>query len=79
MKLQSVHPYPVSVSANGFPTNFVRNLTPSGKYQIARVLVPGGSAENDFELLFEGAQHECEEFLRDKIDEEFPGLMQQAH
>lgn len=78
MKLESAPKFPVSVSANGFPTNFVRNQTPSGKWQIARVLLPGGPAENDLELLFEGSREDCEEFLYGKIEEEFPGLLEQS-
>ncbi|HET9130589.1 MAG TPA: hypothetical protein VFO86_06565 [Terriglobia bacterium] len=77
MKLQSVPPYPAGISANGIPTNFVRNLTPSGQYQIAPVLLPGGPAENDFELLIEGSREECEKFLSAKIEEKFPGLLGQ--
>ena len=77
MKLQSVPPFPSNVVANRIPTNFVRNVTPDGKYQIARVLTGGGPAENDFELLFEGGQADGEQFLSDIIDREFPGLMNQ--
>ena len=78
MKLESAPLYPVIVSAKGIPTNLVRNLTPSGKWQIARVVVPGGPAESDFDLLFEGSQQECERFLRERVDKEFPGLISQV-
>jgi hypothetical protein len=76
MKLQSASPqYPSHVVANGIPTNFVRNVTPEGEYQVARVLIGGGPAENDFELLFAGSRVGAEEFLRQIIEKEFPGLL----
>ena len=78
MKLQSVAPYPINVLANGFPTNFVRNLTPDGKYQIARILKPGGADEAESEILFEGSQDEAEAFLRAQIEKDFPGLLSQC-
>jgi hypothetical protein len=68
MKLQSQVPqYPSSVVANGIFTNFVRNLTPDGKYQIAKVLNADG---REYEVLFEGSQPEGEQFLRDLVDRE---------
>ncbi|MFI5118171.1 MAG: hypothetical protein ACHP8B_15880 [Terriglobales bacterium] len=73
-KLNSVPPYPSMVIANGLPTKFVRNVTPDGKFQIASV-----KAENDFEVLYEGISREDgEEILRQKVEEEYPGLMNQA-
>jgi hypothetical protein len=78
MKLQSSPPYPSNISANGIPTNLVWNLTPSGSFQIARVLKPGGPAENDFELLFEGSKEQCNSFLHQQIEKEFPGLLSQG-
>lgn len=78
MKLQSVPPYPANVVANGIPTNFVRNVTPEGKYQIARVKTGGGAAENDFDVLYDGnSREEGEAVLQQKIEEEYPGLMNQ--
>lgn len=75
MKLQSADGYPVSIFAKGIPTNLVRNLTPEGKYQIARVLKPGKPTEGDFEILFEGSQQECEKFLWQQVESDFPGLL----
>ena len=77
MKLVSAPPYPEQVYANNFPTNLVRNQTPSGEWQIVRVRVPiaGGPAENDFELLFEGSREQCEGFLHQQIGQDFPGLV----
>jgi hypothetical protein len=78
VKLKSVPPYPSNIAANGIPTNLVWNLTPEGTFQIARVLVPGGAAENDFELLFEGSKEQCDVFLHQQIEKDFPGLMSQG-
>ena len=75
MKLQSVPLYPISRFAKGIPTNLITNLTPEGKYQIARVLKPGGPTDGDFEILFEGSAQECEDFLRQQVEKEFPGLL----
>jgi hypothetical protein len=72
MKLDSVPPYPSQVIANGITTNFVRNLTPQGRFQIARHL-----GEKNFDVLFEGSPAECEDFLARQIEKEFPGLMRQ--
>lgn len=75
MKLQSQVPkYPSSVVANGVFTNFVRNLTPDGVYQIARIL---DANAREYEVLFEGSQPDGEQFLRDLVEKEFPGLMNQ--
>jgi len=76
-KLESVPPFPSNISANGIPTNFVRNVTPDGKHQIARVLKGGGANEADFEILFTGTQQVSEQFLHQLIEKEFPGLMNQ--
>lgn len=76
MKLQSVPPYPSNISANGVPTNLVWNVTPGGKFQIARVL-KGGGAESDHEILCEGSKEQCEAFLHQQIEKDFPGLMSQ--
>lgn len=72
MKLQSMPGFPTQISANGFPTNFVLNQTPGDGWQVARIL-----GEGDFEVLFQGQREECREFLRQKVDKEFPGLMEQ--
>lgn len=53
-------------------THFVRNLTPSGTHQIARVL-----GERDYELLFEGTREASEVFLQDAVERDYPGLMNQ--
>jgi hypothetical protein len=73
MQLRSKPPFPSQVVANGIPTNFVRNTTPEDTFQIARIL-----GERDYELLFEGPRDQCEHFLRDAIEKEYPGLMKQA-
>lgn len=75
MKLRSQPLYPVTKAAKGFPTNMVLNLTPDGKFQIARVLKPGGPTEGEFEILFEGSEEECEKFWRDQVRKDFPGLI----
>lgn len=51
MKLKSTPGFPVNFVANGVPTNLVTNLTPGGKYQVARVLTPGG-AEGGVRIAF---------------------------
>jgi len=73
MKLESVSPYPVNVVANGRPTNLVHNVTRSGSHQIARVL-----CEGDFELLFEGTHDDSYQFLRNQIENDYPGLLDQT-
>ena len=75
MKLQSAPLYPKGVWVRGIPTNLSRNLTPDGKYQIVRVLKPGGPTEGEFEILFEASEQQCEHFLRQQIEKEFPGLL----
>ena len=66
MKLSSEPPYPSQVIANGIPTNFVRNKTPEGIFQIARV-----RGERDHELLFEGSQGQCEHYLLEAVEKEY--------
>jgi hypothetical protein len=73
MKLESVPPYPGNVVANGRPTNFVHNVTPSGSHQIARVV-----CEGDYELLFEGTHDDAYQFLRNRIENDYPGLLDQT-
>lgn len=53
-KLDSVPLFPINLSANGVPTNLVLNKTPGGKFQIARVLQPGGPLEGEFDVLYTG-------------------------
>jgi hypothetical protein len=58
MELESSGPpYPTQVIANGLLTHFVRNETPTGAYQIAKVL-----GERDYEVLFTGTREEGELF-----------------
>jgi hypothetical protein len=52
-KLNSVPLYPVNLSGSGIPVNLVLNKTPEGKFQIAKVLKPGGPQEGDFQVLKE--------------------------
>ena len=74
VKLQSVPLYPVNLSIGGVPANLCKNKTPQGKFQIARVLKPGGPQEGEFEILWEGDnQGEAENFAR--IEAEKAGLL----
>lgn len=78
MYLDSAPLFPINLAGNGFPTNLVLNRTPSGQYQIARVLKPGGPKEGDFEILFTAdSEQECRAFARQQVDKDFPGMMQQ--
>jgi hypothetical protein len=52
MKLDSVSL--TNIVARGFPTNLVKSETPSGTWEVARVLAPGGPKEGEFQLLWEG-------------------------
>lgn len=75
-KLRSVPPYPVNLSVGGVPQNLCKNKTPEGKFQIARVLQPGGPPEGEFEVLWEGdSESEAEEFARIEAEKTFPGLL----
>lgn len=75
-KLQSAPLYPVTLSVGGVPANLCKNKTPEGKFQIARVLKPGGPQEGDFEVLWEGdSEEEAENFARKEAEKEFPGLL----
>ncbi|MBV8829293.1 MAG: hypothetical protein JO108_08730 [Acidobacteriaceae bacterium] len=76
MKLQSVPGYPSNISLNGSPTNLVINLTPSGNYQIARALVPGGAPEHECEVLFEGTKEELLAFWSQQIEKVLPDFFQ---
>jgi hypothetical protein len=75
-KLRSVPLYPVTLSVGGLPANLCKNKTPEGKFQIARVLKPGGPHEGEFEILWEGdREDEAEAFARIQAEKEFPGLV----
>lgn len=76
VKLRSVPLYPVTLSVGGVPANLCKNKTPEGKFQIARVLRPGGPQEGEFEVLWEGnSEDEAEAFARIQAEKEFPGLV----
>jgi hypothetical protein len=75
-KLQSVDLYPVNLMVGGVPANLCKNKTPDGRFQIARVLKPGGPQEGEFEILWEGrSESEAEEFARLEAEKSFPGLL----
>jgi hypothetical protein len=75
-KLQSAPLYPVNLSVGGIPANLCKNKTPEGKFQIAKVLKPGGPQEGDFEVIWEGySEMEAEDFARREAEKVFPGLL----
>lgn len=75
-KLRSVPLYPVTLLLGGIPANLCKNKTPGGKFQIAKVLKPGGPQEGEFEVLWEGdSESEAEEFARIEAEKAFPGLL----
>jgi hypothetical protein len=75
-KLRSIPLYPVNLSVGGIPANLVKNKTPEGKFQVARVLKPGGPQEGEFELLWEGdSESEAEAFARTQVEKDSPGLL----
>ncbi len=75
-KLNSVPLYPISLPAGGVPTNLVLNKTPDGRFQIARVLKPGGPQEGDFEVLFTGEDEpSAREFARNQVRKDSPDLL----
>jgi hypothetical protein len=75
-KLKSIPLYPVNLSVGGIPANLVKNRTPEGKFQIARVLKPGGPQEGDFEVLWEGdSESEAESFARTQVEKDSPGML----
>lgn len=79
VKLRSAPLYPVTLSVGGVPANLCKNKTPEGKFQIARVLRPGGPNEGEFEVLWEGdSEAEAEAFARIQAEKEFPGLVSSA-
>jgi hypothetical protein len=69
-KLNSVPLYPISLHV---VANLCKNKTPDGKFQIARVLKPGGPLEGEFEVLFEGDEPSADAFARQLIGKEYPG------
>ncbi len=75
MKIQSQPGYPITISAKGIATNLAKNLTPNGAWQIVRILKPGGPTEGDFEILFEGSERDCDDFLQKQVSRDFPGLL----
>ena len=75
-KLRSAPLYPVNLSVGGIPANLCKNKTPEGKFQIARVIKPGGPQEGEFEVLWEGdSEAEAENFARREAEKSFPGLV----
>jgi hypothetical protein len=66
-KLNSVPLYPINLSAGGIPVNLCKNKTPEGKFQIARVLKPGGPQEGEFEVLYEGDESGADAFARQQV------------
>jgi hypothetical protein len=75
-KLSSAPLYPVNLSVGGIPANLVKNRTPEGKFQIAKVLKSGGPRKGEFELLWEGeSEEEAEAFARTQAEKEFPGIL----
>jgi hypothetical protein len=78
-KLESSPLYPVNLSVGGIPVNLVKNRTPQGRFQIARVLKAGGPQEGDFLVLWEGgSESEAEVFARMQVEKDSPGLLSQA-
>jgi hypothetical protein len=64
-KLRSQPLYPITLTARGVPVNLCKNRTPEGKFQIARILRPGGPQEGEFEVLWEGeSEFEADAFAR---------------
>jgi hypothetical protein len=75
-KLASSPLYPVNLFVGGIPANLVKNKTPNGRFQIARVISPGGPQEGDFEVLWEGdSELEAEAFARTQAERAFPGIL----
>lgn len=78
-KLESTPLYPVNLSVGGIPVNLVKNRTPQGKFQIARVLKPGGAEEAEVQVLWEGENEgEADAFARAQVERESPGLLSQS-
>jgi hypothetical protein len=68
--------YPINISANGIPANLCKNKTPDGKFQIARVLKPGGPQEGEFEVLWEGDNEwQADAFSTEQIKKDYPDLI----
>jgi hypothetical protein len=78
-KLDSSPLYPVNLSVGGVPVNLVKNKTPHGVFQIARVLKSGGPREGDFAILWEGEnESQADAFARTQVEIDSPGLLGQA-
>jgi hypothetical protein len=76
MKLDSAPLYPTNLATKDLPTNLVLNKTPAGKYQVARVLKPGGPKEGEFEILVTAdSEQECRTFARQQVEKDSPGLL----
>ncbi|MFY9911064.1 MAG: hypothetical protein WCF22_22290 [Candidatus Sulfotelmatobacter sp.] len=79
-KLESSPLYPVNLSVGGVPVNLVKNKTPQGRFQIARVLKTGSPREADFVVLWEGeSESQADAFARTQVERDSPGLLSQAH
>jgi hypothetical protein len=73
-KLDSVPLYPTTLF--GGLSNLCLNKNPTGKYQVARVLKPGGPQEGEFQVLFEGnSEHAANQFAIELTNREQPGLL----
>jgi hypothetical protein len=76
-KLSSVPLFPVTLTA-GRPVNLCLNKTPEGRFQIAKVLKPGGPQDGEFEVLYEGEDEAAaRDFASEWTDQNFPGLRRQ--
>jgi hypothetical protein len=79
-KLESSPLYPVNLSVGGVPVNLVKNKTPQGRFQIARVLKSSGPREADFVILWEGeSESQADAFARTQVESDSPGLLSQPH
>lgn len=77
-QLRSAPLYPVNLFVGGIPVKLVKNRTPEGKFQIARVLQPGGPQEGDFLILWEGdSEGEAETFAKTQVEKDSPGILNQ--
>jgi len=74
-KLRSSPLFPVNLLVGGLPANLCKNKTPEGKFQIARVLKPGGPQEGEFDILWKGdSESEADAFAQREAEKDFPGL-----
>jgi hypothetical protein len=75
-KLRSVPLFPITLGGGGIPVNLCLNKRPEGKFQIAKVLKPGGPQEGEFELLKEfDDEYSAREYARSQVRKDFPGLI----